>query len=173
MRDLAAKVANALGVLERDSVRSQVKAFDQNSRAALRKHGVRFGAYYIYVPTVLKPASRALALQLWGLRAQGVGADALAQSLASDGVFGQNVPARRSANVQGRLSSGGLSALRRPRRAGRHCGAARGHDPGGVHSANPCIRASRGQRIRRQWPDDVSDRMLRRSVLVDPPIAGV
>ncbi|HME83724.1 MAG TPA: hypothetical protein VKG91_04025 [Roseiarcus sp.] len=82
VRDLAAKVANALGVLERDSVRSQVKAFDQNSRAALRKHGVRFGAYYIYVPTVLKPACRGLALQLWGLRAQGVDADALAQSLA-------------------------------------------------------------------------------------------
>jgi ATP-dependent RNA helicase SUPV3L1/SUV3 len=82
VRDMAAKVANALGVLERDSVRNQVKAFDQNSRAALRKHGVRFGAYYIYVPTVLKPASRALALQLWGLRAQGVDADALAQLLA-------------------------------------------------------------------------------------------
>ena len=64
VRDLAVKVANALGVLERDPVRSQVKAFDQNSRAALRKHGVRFGAYYIYVPTVLKPAARALALQL-------------------------------------------------------------------------------------------------------------
>ena len=82
VRDLGAKVANSLGVLERDSVRNQVKAFDQDSRAALRKHGVRFGAYYIYVPTVLKPACRALALQLWGLRAHGVGADALAQSLA-------------------------------------------------------------------------------------------
>ncbi len=82
VRDMAAKVASALGVLERDSVRNQVKAFDQNSRAALRKHGVRFGAYYIYVPTVLKPASRALALQLWGLRAHGVDADALAQLLA-------------------------------------------------------------------------------------------
>ncbi len=82
VRDLAAKVANALGVLERDLVRNQVKAFDQNSRAALRKHGVRFGAYYIYVPTVLKPAARALALQLWGLQAQGVDPDALTQSLA-------------------------------------------------------------------------------------------
>ena len=82
VRDLAAKVADALGVLERDPVRNQVKAFDQNSRAALRKHGVRFGAYYIYVPTVLKPAARALALQLWGLQTQGVDPDALAQSLA-------------------------------------------------------------------------------------------
>ena len=82
VRDLAGKVANALGVLERDAVRNQVKAFDQNARAALRKQGVRFGAYYIYVPTVLKPAARALALQLWGLRTSGFDSDALSQTLA-------------------------------------------------------------------------------------------
>jgi len=82
VRDIAGNVANALGVLERDAVRNQVKAFDQNSRAALRKHGVRFGAYYIYVPTVLKPASRTLALQLWGLRTPTVDSEALTQALA-------------------------------------------------------------------------------------------
>ncbi len=82
VRDFAGNVANALGVLERDAVRNQVKAFDQNSRAALRKHGVRFGAYYIYVPTVLKPASRTLALQLWGLRTPAVDSEALTQALA-------------------------------------------------------------------------------------------
>jgi ATP-dependent RNA helicase SUPV3L1/SUV3 len=80
--DLAGKIANALGVLERDHVRNQVKAFDQNSRAALRKLGVRFGTYYIYVPTVLKPASRTLALQLWGLRTPAVDSEALTQALA-------------------------------------------------------------------------------------------
>ncbi len=82
MRDLAGKIAKALGVLERDAVRNQIKAFDQTSRAALRKHGVRFGAYYIYVPTLLKPAARALALQLWGLQTPGIDSDALAQTLA-------------------------------------------------------------------------------------------
>jgi ATP-dependent RNA helicase SUPV3L1/SUV3 len=82
VRDLAGQVANALGVLERDPIRNQVKAFDQNSRAALRKHGVRFGAYYIYVPTVLKPASRTLALQLWGLRTPAAASEALTQALA-------------------------------------------------------------------------------------------
>ncbi len=99
VRDLAGRVANALGVLERDSVRNQVKAFDQNSRAALRKHGVRFGAYYIYVPTVLKPASRTLALQLWGLRTPAVDSEALTQALAplaSSGrtslPFDENIP---------------------------------------------------------------------------------
>jgi ATP-dependent RNA helicase SUPV3L1/SUV3 len=82
VRDLAARLANALGILERDPIRNQVKAFDQNARAILRKQGVRFGAYYVYVPTVLKPASRALALQLWGLQTPGVDADALSQALA-------------------------------------------------------------------------------------------
>ncbi len=81
VRDLGEKLTKALGVLERDHVRQQVKALDQDSRAALRKHGVRFGAYYIYVPTALKPAARALALQLWGLQTAGADADGLAQGL--------------------------------------------------------------------------------------------
>ncbi len=68
LRDLAAKVANALGVLEREPIRGIVRGLDQTSRAILRRQGVRFGSYYLYVPSVLKPASRALALQLWGLQ---------------------------------------------------------------------------------------------------------
>jgi ATP-dependent RNA helicase SUPV3L1/SUV3 len=34
----------------------------------LRKYGVRFGAYHIYLPALLKPAPRALATQLWALK---------------------------------------------------------------------------------------------------------
>jgi ATP-dependent RNA helicase SUPV3L1/SUV3 len=34
----------------------------------LRKYGVRFGAYHIYLPLLLKPAPRALATQLWALK---------------------------------------------------------------------------------------------------------
>jgi ATP-dependent RNA helicase SUPV3L1/SUV3 len=34
----------------------------------LRKYGVRFGAYHIYLPALLKPVPRALAAQLWALR---------------------------------------------------------------------------------------------------------
>lgn len=43
VRGLAAKIAESLGVLEREPFRNRIKALDQNSRAALRKHGVRFG----------------------------------------------------------------------------------------------------------------------------------
>ena len=55
-RAVAAKIAEALGVLERERVRDEVRALDQTARGALRKLGVRFGALYIYVPLLLKPA---------------------------------------------------------------------------------------------------------------------
>jgi ATP-dependent RNA helicase SUPV3L1/SUV3 len=66
--EVALKVADALGVLNREDARKQVKALDQNARAALRKLGVRFGANYVFVPALLKPGARALCLQLWGLK---------------------------------------------------------------------------------------------------------
>jgi ATP-dependent RNA helicase SUPV3L1/SUV3 len=83
VRQLAAKIADSLGVLEREPVRSQIKALDQNSRAVLRRHGVRFGAYYAYVPQSLKPASRALALQLRSLRIPDVSGEESAKGLLS------------------------------------------------------------------------------------------
>ena len=67
VRDLAVKLAQALGVLERERVKAQVKALDQTARGALRKLGVRFGAHYIFVPALLKPASRTLCARLWAL----------------------------------------------------------------------------------------------------------
>jgi ATP-dependent RNA helicase SUPV3L1/SUV3 len=66
-REIAVKLAQSLGVLERERVKAQVKALDQNARGALRKMGVRFGAFYVYVPALLKPASRTLCTQLWAL----------------------------------------------------------------------------------------------------------
>jgi ATP-dependent RNA helicase SUPV3L1/SUV3 len=66
--EVAQKVVEALGVLDREQVRRQVKTLDQNARAALRKLGVRFGANYIFVPALLKPGARALCLQLWSLK---------------------------------------------------------------------------------------------------------
>jgi ATP-dependent RNA helicase SUPV3L1/SUV3 len=53
----------------------------------LRKYGVRFGAYHIYVPSLLKPAARALASLLWALKQDNVELSTLsgAQHLASSG----------------------------------------------------------------------------------------
>jgi ATP-dependent RNA helicase SUPV3L1/SUV3 len=67
-RGVAFQLVEALGVLERQKVADEVKGLDQTARGLLRKHGVRFGAYHLYLPLLLKPAPRVLALQLWALK---------------------------------------------------------------------------------------------------------
>ncbi len=67
-RGIAYQAAEALGVLERAKVGEEMKALDQEGRAALRQLGIRFGAFHLYVPALLKPAPRALAAQLWALK---------------------------------------------------------------------------------------------------------
>jgi ATP-dependent RNA helicase SUPV3L1/SUV3 len=67
-RGVAFQLVEMLGVLERRKVAGEVKGLDQPARASLRKHGVRFGAYNIYIPPLLKPAPRTLAVQLWTLK---------------------------------------------------------------------------------------------------------
>src|SRR6266446_1442071 len=86
-RGIAYQLVEALGVLERSKVADDLKSLDQDLRAVLRRHGVRFGAYHVYVPLLLKPAPRALAAQLWALKHGGPdikGLDDL-QRLASSG----------------------------------------------------------------------------------------
>jgi ATP-dependent RNA helicase SUPV3L1/SUV3 len=70
-RGVAFQLVEALGVLERQRVADEVKGLEQPERATLRKYGVRFGAYHIYLPLLLKPAPRALATQLWALAHDG------------------------------------------------------------------------------------------------------
>jgi ATP-dependent RNA helicase SUPV3L1/SUV3 len=72
-RGVAFQLAEALGVLERTAVAEEVKSLDQPARASLRKYGVRFGAYHIFLPALLKPAPRALGLLLWTLKHGGLG----------------------------------------------------------------------------------------------------
>ncbi|MBX9842954.1 MAG: helicase [Xanthobacteraceae bacterium] len=67
-RGVAYQIIEALGVLERQKVAEEVKGLDQPSRATLRKYGIRFGAYHLYLPALLKPAPRSLAAHLWLLK---------------------------------------------------------------------------------------------------------
>ena len=67
-RGIAFQIGEALGVLDRGPVSKDLKSLDQDARGSLRKLGVRFGAYTIYLPALLKPAPRALAAQLWALK---------------------------------------------------------------------------------------------------------
>jgi ATP-dependent RNA helicase SUPV3L1/SUV3 len=86
-RGIAYQVVEALGVLERSKVAEDVKSLDQTARAVLRKHGVRFGAFHIYVPALLKPGPRGLAAELWALKHGGPDVKGLddVQRLASSG----------------------------------------------------------------------------------------
>lgn len=67
-RGIAYRLIEDLGVLERQKVAEDVKGLDQPSRATLRKYSVRFGAYHIYIPQLLKPAPRTLATLLYAIK---------------------------------------------------------------------------------------------------------
>lgn len=86
-RGIAFQLGEALGVIERQKIAAELKDLDQTARASLRKYGVRFGAYHLYIPALLKPAPRALAAQLWVLKQDDVDAAALAaaEHLAASG----------------------------------------------------------------------------------------
>ncbi|MCA0043045.1 helicase-related protein [Celeribacter litoreus] len=69
-RGFAFRLVENLGVIPRDAVAGEVKELDQDARGALRKHGVRFGQYTIFMPLLLKPAPTRLRLLLWALNAK-------------------------------------------------------------------------------------------------------
>lgn len=66
-KGFAYRLAEGFGVLPRGDVAEDVKALDQDARGALRKHGVRFGQFTIFMPLLLKPAPTRLRLVLWSL----------------------------------------------------------------------------------------------------------
>jgi ATP-dependent RNA helicase SUPV3L1/SUV3 len=82
-------------VLERQKVADEVKGLDQPARATLRKYGVRFGAFHIYMPLLLKPAARSLAVRLAALKHAELNIDGLdeVQQLAASGRT--SIPARQ------------------------------------------------------------------------------
>src|SRR5690606_41227570 len=63
-RGIAFQLSENLGLLPRSAVAEEVKGLDQDVRGKMRKLGVKFGAYHIYVPVGLKPAPRDRALLL-------------------------------------------------------------------------------------------------------------
>jgi ATP-dependent RNA helicase SUPV3L1/SUV3 len=69
---LAFQLVESLGVLFRRDVADDVKALDQDARASMRKHGIRFGAYHIFMPALLKPAPAELITLLWALKNDGL-----------------------------------------------------------------------------------------------------
>ena len=66
-RGFAFRMVEAMGVLPRSDVAEDVKSLDQDARGMLRKHGIRFGQFTIFMPLLLKPAPTRLRLVLWSL----------------------------------------------------------------------------------------------------------
>jgi ATP-dependent RNA helicase SUPV3L1/SUV3 len=66
-RGFAFQMVENFGLIQRAKIQDEVKALDQEARGALRKHGVRFGQFTIFMPLLLKPAPTRLRLVLWSL----------------------------------------------------------------------------------------------------------
>lgn len=66
-RGIAFQLVEAMGVIPRERIAADIKALDQDARGLLRKHGVRFGQYTIFLPLLLKPAPTRLRLVLRSL----------------------------------------------------------------------------------------------------------
>ncbi|MFO1172412.1 MAG: helicase-related protein [Hyphomicrobiaceae bacterium] len=66
-RGIAFRLKEGFGILKRDTIAEEIKQLDQEARAQLRKYGVRFGAFNIHFPLMLKPASSELLLLLWAI----------------------------------------------------------------------------------------------------------
>ncbi|PSL17116.1 helicase-related protein [Shimia abyssi] len=66
-RGFAYRIVENIGIIPRGDVADEVKELDQDARGALRKHGIRFGQFTIFMPLLLKPAPTRLRLVLWSL----------------------------------------------------------------------------------------------------------
>jgi ATP-dependent RNA helicase SUPV3L1/SUV3 len=67
-KGIAFRLTESFGALKRDTVAEEIRTLDQPARAQLRKYGVRFGAFNIYFPQLLKPIAAELTLTLWALK---------------------------------------------------------------------------------------------------------
>jgi ATP-dependent RNA helicase SUPV3L1/SUV3 len=69
-KGIAFRTVEHLGVLPRELVAEEVKGLSQEDRAKLRALGLRFGAFHLFTPLLLKPAATELRLLLWALTQQ-------------------------------------------------------------------------------------------------------
>ncbi|MEM7776827.1 MAG: helicase-related protein [Pseudomonadota bacterium] len=67
-RGIAFQLIENFGMLRRETVANDIKSLDQTARAQLRRYGVRFGAFNIFFPALLKPGAAELLRALWLLK---------------------------------------------------------------------------------------------------------
>ena len=64
---VAFRLVENFGATSRTQFGDDLKQLDQNERGKLRKLGMRFGEYTIFIPAILKPAPARLLILLWTL----------------------------------------------------------------------------------------------------------
>ncbi len=82
-RGVAFRIVEEMGVVDRRDIADDIRGLDQDQRANLRRLGVRFGAYHIFVPTLLKPAPAGLVSLLWALKNEAGDKEGRAEILAA------------------------------------------------------------------------------------------
>ena len=125
----------------RRSACSSARRSPRTSRASisrrarrLRKYGVRFGAYHIYLPALLKPAPRSARGAALGAQARRPRRQGSRRAAAARAQRPHLVPGRQG-DAEAALPHHRLPGLRRARGARRHPGAARRSDPAGARLA--------------------------------------
>ncbi|MGB7286862.1 MAG: helicase-related protein, partial [Salaquimonas sp.] len=78
-RGVGFRLVEAYGNIDRREAAEDIQGLSQDMRAGLRRHGVRFGAYTIFVPALLKPAPAELLCLLWGLKNDKMDAEGLSE----------------------------------------------------------------------------------------------
>ena len=172
-RGIAFQLVENLGILERRAVLEEVRGLSQDERAGLRRHGVRFGAYHIYIPVLLKPAPSTLAALLWALKHQDLDVPGLAElpaisgsgrtSVAVDPALDPDIYRRFGFRIYGNRAVRidileRLADLIRPALAWRP--SATGERPAGA--------LRRRTRLHRDAGDDLAARRVRRGFLRHP-----
>ena len=66
-RGIGFQMVEHFGVLDRRQNAKNVRALEQSDRAQLRRFGVRFGEFSLFIPSMLKPSPAELLAILWGV----------------------------------------------------------------------------------------------------------
>jgi len=66
-RGIGFQMVEHFGVLDRRMNAKNVRALEQTDRAQLRRFGVRFGEFSLFIPSMLKPSPAELLAILWGV----------------------------------------------------------------------------------------------------------
>lgn len=66
-RGIAYRLVENLGIIARKDIADDLKNLEQDMRGVMRHNGVRFGAYNVFIPALLKPAPTQLICLLWAI----------------------------------------------------------------------------------------------------------